>query len=216
MDLLGLFRKKVKKEYAVGSTVTFGMYFHENAETMSPIEWTVLESGKTDVLLISRYCLDTIRFCRLGANSPEDCVWENSFLRSWLNEDFFRRAFRDAEREKILETTVVTDASVDSALHKNKVFILSEAQTAQYFPDREARKGIPTPYAVARGAFVDTGHQATGWWVLPHVEKCGGMNSRFDYPCMVLPDGEPRYHSRLMSSPGSFATTVRPVIRIRK
>lgn len=202
-----------------GDSLFFGRYYYENEWDLRPIEWTVLESGETDLLLISRYCLDTVLYCAPGKDSFEDCVWENSYLRNWLNGKFYHRAFREEEEQRILKTRIVTDGALEEALHENRVFLLSAEQAQTLLPDVHHRIGIPTPYAVQRREF-QREESTAAWWLLPEIsiEECR-TPSRIDTPCIVVCDedtAQPRSHSRLMSSPGAHCTSVRPVIRIRK
>ena len=63
-------------------------------------------------------------------------TWEKCSLRQWLNKDFYDLAFSDAEKERILETTVPAHANPNCATDPgkdtlDKVFLLSisEAQS---------------------------------------------------------------------------------------
>lgn len=202
-----------------GDSVFFGRYFYENELDIRPIEWTVLESSETELFLISKYCLDTLLYCAPGAHSYEDCVWENSYLRKWLNGKFYHRAFSEEEKQRILKTQIVTDEALDGSLHENKVFLLSAEQTKTLIPDVNHRIGIPTPYAAQQRGFLRE-ESTANWWLLPEISimECR-IPSRIDTPCIVVCDedtAEPRSHSRLIASPGAHCTSVRPAIRIQK
>ncbi|MBQ9761881.1 MAG: hypothetical protein IJV82_02255 [Oscillospiraceae bacterium] len=220
MGIFDFFKKdnSVHGNCKVGGSLFFGKYYFENEKDIRPIEWVVLESNRTELLLISKYCLDTVGYC---GPSPEwgnasACIWENSYLRNWLNNDFYNRAFNKEEKQSIIETTIITDSSSDKMLHKNSIFILSEKQAITYFGESTARKGIPTPYAVSKGArlgWTDDTKEYTSWWLLPYVELTGGSPARMDYPCAVFQMGDTQYHGRNI---GHTDFTVRPVIRIKK
>ena len=215
MGIFSFFNKNGAKDnkYNIGDTFVFGKYPFKNEKDIQPIEWIVLENNATELLLISKYCLDTVGYC---GPSPEwgnssACIWENSYLRDWLNNDFYGRAFNKEEKERITETTIITDATLDETLQKNNVFILSEKQVITYFEESTARKGIPTPYAVAKGArlgWTDDTREYTSWWLLPYVTP-----ARIAYPCAVFQMGDTQYHGRNI---GHTDFTVRPVIRIKK
>ena len=203
------------KNYKSGDTIFFGKYFFENEKHTQSIEWIVLESNSTETLIISRYCLDTIKYCEPSSyEGTECCVWENSYLRNWLNNTFYSQAFSEEEKQNIIETEIVTDETLNNTLHKNKVFVLSKSQVCNYFSDNESRKGYPTPYALKRGANVGyNGENSTWWWTLPYIDATGGQPPRIDYPSAVCKNGEINYHGRLVYH-SDF--TVRPVIKIKK
>lgn len=209
MGILDLFHKKPKIQ--VGDVICFGQYFYEHENDRRPIEWIVLDSDKTGLVLISRYCLDTIHYCQRPYQGGS-LAWETSHLRNWLNTVFYNQAFSDQEKETIAETHIVTDKTLDPDLHKNKVFLLSDSQIEAYFPDSEKRKGFPTPYARQRGAGagIDLEAKAVWWWTMPRLDGSGC------YPCVVLENGSLQHHSRLTASPGSDHAAVRPAIKIKK
>ena len=108
-----------------------------------------------------------------------------------------------------------TDETLDSALRRNRLFILSQSQIEEFLPDGEKRCGLPTPYARQQGAGagIDTQEKAVWWWTMP---VSGGPLPGEIYPAIVNYDGQVLFHSRLVRSPGSIHATVRPAIRIKK
>ena len=218
MGIFNFFKKQndVDKNYINSDTILFGKYYFENEKSVQPIEWVVLENSDTDMLLISKYCLDTIKYCESSSShgGTECCIWENSYLRNWLNNSFYSKSFSEKEKQNIIEMEIVTDKMQNKTLHKNKVFVLSVTQVCNYFSDNESRKGYPTPYALQKGAAIGHGGESsTWWWILPYVDLTGGQPSRMDYPSVVCQNGEVNYHSRLVYH-SDF--TVRPVIKIKK
>ena len=208
MGIFGFFRRK---RYGVGDTVRFGRYFFAGEKDLRPIEWIVLADEDGELILLSKYCLDVVHyFERFG-----EVAWEDSRLRHWLNGAFYDRAFTEKEKQRIVETVIVTDETRDPASHRNKLFILSRSQIEELLPDREKRLGRPTPYARQRGAGagIDTRDEAVWWWVMP---VSGDMFPGGRCPAIVHPNGQVLYHSRLVASPGSMHATVRPAIKIRK
>lgn len=220
MGMFDLIKKK-SNSYAnckVRDTLLFGAYPFETEKDIRPIEWIVLEDREAELLLISRYCLDTVGYC---GPSPEcgnssDCIWENSYLRNWLNNDFYNVAFSEKDKCRIIDTNIITNTALDGNSHKNKVFLLSQEQAITYFAEKDTRKEIPTPYAKSKGArlgWTDDTKEYTSWWLLPHAEQAGGTPERVDYPCAVFQTGEIQYHGRNV---WHTDFTVRPVIRIKK
>ena len=120
-------------------TVTFGTYKDE------AIEWNVLDYKDGKNLLLSKYILDTRQIYDPGEEEyPKDMTWENTMIRTWLNEDFFNSAFSEDEKAKI-ETTLVknhentrfgTAAGNDT---EDKIFLLSMDEAEQYFESDNER-----------------------------------------------------------------------------
>ena len=81
MGIFNFFKKQndVDKNYINSDTILFGKYYFENEKSVQPIEWVVLENSDTDMLLISKYCLDTIKYCESSSShgGTECCIWEN-------------------------------------------------------------------------------------------------------------------------------------------
>ena len=148
-----------------GGIITFGNYeqdgnFENGAES---IEWIVLSKNDSQVLLFSRYALD-----RLPYNiNDDDCTWESSSLRRWLNEKFYDVAFSDAEKALIATTTnenpyyMEEDDDLEPGNDtEDKVFLLSEADVSneeygfnsELFSKDKLRSCVNTKYCQSRGA----------------------------------------------------------------
>lgn len=74
----------------VGNVVQFGRYNDES------LLWRVLKSDDEGALLISE---DII--CSMEYSTQEECDWENSDIRKWLNEIFYNESFDNCEKEKL-------------------------------------------------------------------------------------------------------------------
>ena len=85
-------------------TVTFGTYPQDDVtgNSKEPIEWIVLDKVGDKALLMSKKVLDKKPFCNTNRHSN----WEESDLRSWLNNDFYNQAFSDKEKESILTESI--------------------------------------------------------------------------------------------------------------
>ena len=156
-----------------GERVSFGSYEQDNNTANGPekIEWLVLTKEDGKVLLISDKALD----CRLYNTSFVDITWATCSLRQWLNETFLNDAFSFAEEAMIADTNVSADNNPEYSTNPgnamtDKVFLLSIDEVNRYFGSDEARKCVPTAYAIANGAWTsDTytkGDAATCWWWL--------------------------------------------------
>lgn len=82
--------------------VTFGRYEQDGNESngKEPIEWYVLEREGGKALLISKYVLDEEPYRKEDINGYVygEWQWNNSTLKSWLNETFYNVAFVSSER----------------------------------------------------------------------------------------------------------------------
>ena len=86
--------------FNVGDIVILGSYEQDNnlSNGPEPIEWQVIGSRNGHTLLLSKYALD----CMIYNESWADVTWENCELRSWLNNDFYNKAFSASDRKKIV------------------------------------------------------------------------------------------------------------------
>jgi len=163
--------KAAAPELKKGDYFKFGNYWQENSSRKTPIEWLVLKKSGSKVLLISRYGLD----CRQYHHERVDMTWENSDLRKWLNVEFFRNAFIAAEQKKIAVTKLQNDNNAKYGTFggnstEDRVFCLSIAEAESLFKDDAARKCVPTPYAVGKGAWQNSSELIDGrgccyWWL---------------------------------------------------
>ena len=121
---------------SAGDLVTFGSYPLGYSESLSPIEWLVLDVQDDCALLVSRYVLD----CQpLNRTMELSLNWMNSGLRSWLTGTFYDAAF-DAEEK----------AAIIPAGDLGRVFLLSGEEVVTCF--REGHRDCsPTDYAQIQG-----------------------------------------------------------------
>ena len=137
------------KDAEIGDIVQMGTYEQDgDAETEDPICWDVLDKDGDAVLLISH---DVIAYQRFSDNLK--CViWEDSQIRSWLNQEFYAEAFDEEEQASIRETTLENLSTVGFAAHvdpsgdvqvresrpdtKDNIFLLSWKEAEQYYGNR--------------------------------------------------------------------------------
>ena len=159
----------------VGKYVTLGTYPQTKAGTdKTAIEWLVLAREGDKALIISKYALD----CKPYNTKYTDITWEKCTLRTWLNSDFYNKAFTASEQARIQTTTVDNSKSQGYSGYstsggnntKDKVFLLSYAEARKYFTTDSARACAPTDYAIAQGAWTSSSNTANGraagaWWL---------------------------------------------------
>ena len=117
-------------------TVKFGIYPQDDiiSNSKEPIEWIILDKKEDKVLLLCKYIID----CQKFSFSNENVTWENSTLRSWLNNYFYYFAFSDDEQKLILDTNIENDGNkkwgiVGEPNTNDKVFCLSISEVERYF-----------------------------------------------------------------------------------
>ena len=95
---------------SIGDVIEFGRYEQDNIleNGSEPIEWIVLDLQSEKVLVISKYGLDMKLYNDVPYAIPWGRVtWENSSIRFWLNNKFFKESFSEDERYMIAETNVI-------------------------------------------------------------------------------------------------------------
>lgn len=207
----------IRKTSHKGDILTFGQYLQKDG-IISPIEWIILDETKEAYMLISKYALDVVGYCdsQYEYGNIESLIWENSFLKKWLNESFYQTAFTEVEQKEIVSKRIVTIDGKEEKFYLNNVYILSAEEVEKYLPSAAQRQAIPTSYAISKGARMGWSLETekyTSWWLLPHVENTRGEPYRVDYPQAVFQGGEIQYHSRNIYH-NDF--TVRPAICLRK
>lgn len=164
-----------------GEFITFGAYPQMAVGSdRTSIKWRVLQNSGTELFLLSEYILD----CRRYHGEFTHVTWQDCDLRQWLNDTFYRSAFKDAERA-IITTAHNAEHGDDSPDTHDKVFLLSVAEvnrlTAQLGKDFLRARG--TAFAQIKKAdgchlyvmdknvaadYIDEGSQKYGcsWWWL--------------------------------------------------
>lgn len=131
-----------KSKLNIGDYVLFGSYEQDNDTTngAEPIEWQVVDIDNDKALLVSKYILDNVEYNEpegiYGDGDSECNPWAQSYVYSWLNNDFAQTAFTEDEVKQIVDTTdySVTDeyGGFDGELIGN-VFLLSYDEAVKYY-----------------------------------------------------------------------------------
>ena len=170
--------EKIRKA-DVGDYVTFGSYEQDN-NTMNgneAIEWIVLEKNNDMVLLLSRYALDALHINDIGR-----VTWDGCYLRVWLNDTFYNKAFNSMEK-KYVEQTTLSNAIGSST--KDNVFLLSKDEAEKYFgaewsKEKSAERfARATNYTKTKNISVrESGY--CDWWLRSVTQMISG-DIRFHY-----------------------------------
>ena len=117
--------------HSTGSVLQFGTFEGE------PINWIVLNKQFDKALLMTEEPLTSKPF----HSETSRATWENSTIRTWLNDDFYNSAFSEAEKNLIRETQNTSIINSHRFMSNNqektistteKVFLLSEDEVSSY------------------------------------------------------------------------------------
>ena len=137
------------------------------------IKWKVLENNGNTLFVVADNAVD----CKNYNDPLTKATWEDSTLRSWLNDSFYNEAFTDDEQKAITEQNVVnennpiydTEGGKDT---KDKLYLLSigEGMNGDYGFCSEfcnyslSREVMASDYAWIRGTYRDRGNKCV-WWL---------------------------------------------------
>ena len=149
----------------VGETVAFGSWDQDGDANADPIEWVVLDRAGDQALLITRQAIER----NVYSMNDNDVKWENSWMRSWLNDSFYHTAFSGEERQKIVshynpacKNTHYPDLDPGRGTN-DYIFLLSFDEALKYYGGAEIRKCGAVQKVVDSGAFIRDG--ACWWWL---------------------------------------------------
>ena len=174
--------KKATRTIKQGDIITIGTYPQtKSGNDRTPIKWQVLDVRDNRAFVISKYGLDAKPY----NTQFTGITWEKCTLRTWLNNDFYNKAFSKTEQSAILTTTVDNSKSQGYSgwstsggnNTQDKIFLLSYAETNKYFgvtweDDNNTKSRVqPTAYANTQGAYTNSyyttsdGAAAGFWWL---------------------------------------------------
>lgn len=162
----------------VDSDGTGMMYMSGKYYKSEPIRWRVLSVDGYDAFVIADRNIDSQPY---AADNCSSASWENSSIRSWLNDEFYMKAFDEAERSTIREVALTNGSnpqygtsggadtndyiylpSLDDINNKDYGFAVD------YDNNSKTRQASNTDYALARGAWNSNTEEyaGNGWWWL--------------------------------------------------
>lgn len=145
--------------------ITFGAY-PSMTNTASPLEWQIIARQQNFVMLITKNIIDTVQF-----STDKDVMWSTSYLRFWLNNDFFNIAFAPQQATMIPCAQILNQKNnmfgwTEDEVTSDRVFCLSIQEAMALFKSDNERQSVPTEYAYSRG--VKTGNYSIAgakWWL---------------------------------------------------
>lgn len=189
-------------EYKMKDCIYFGNYWQEDTnddgiadknDEKTPIKWIVLSTDGNEAFLMADKCLDYRRY-----NDNSDVSWQNSSMRTWLNNEFYNDAFNTKEQAAV-KLTKVTHNNIYTL---DKVYFLSsdDIRNKEYGFSRLMLQEQATDYADKdmdmQYSFVcDEGYRS--WQLcrynesdsIDYVGKTGDMHIadiRYEYDCFYV------------------------------
>ncbi len=152
-----------------------------------PVEWIILEQKNGKAFLVANLVLDsqdyytnlsgqaTSTFSHNGGTGYAN-NYELSYIRKWLNENFYNVAFNGLQ-QALIDKTIVSNAASTTSNSTNpyacnntedKMFLLSYGEAWNYFNSNAARQAKATDYAKCQGVSVSTtsGYLGNSFWML--------------------------------------------------
>ncbi len=159
-----------------GDHITFGSYPQKKGGRPEPIEWLVLNVHEGKAIIVSAFGLDVIPYNEVRSN----VAWKDSTLRQWLNVEFYRLAFSENERLFISSSHLRNHLDIRGEDTDDRVFLPSLIEAEKLLRKPEIRRTMPTKYAVANGAKVESYHGTSMAW-LRSPGKTEGTGTFIDY-----------------------------------
>lgn len=160
----------------------YGMVYDDyhkvnNYFLVEPIKWRVMGQKQGGIYLLCENILAASMF-GYGVND-----YQASIVRKWLNEEFYQKAFNNAEKAQIITATV--ENGVKSTLHDDVMFVCPDTHDKIFLPSAEeafktfgitarGRQKRPTPYSRALGVRMESDFEddnGFGWWWLRSPEE---------------------------------------------
>lgn len=150
----------------LGDVITFGAMDQDKSQKGNePLEWYVLENDDGKLLLLAKEGLDG----RAYYNQDNEVTWENSSVREWLNNKFYKNSFSKKEKAKIIEQEVPADdnphgVTTAGRATTSRIFLLGLSEAEHYgelIPDIMLCKVVP----VADQVWTSSTNNNCWWWL---------------------------------------------------
>ena len=161
----------------IGDIVYFGNYEQDNLKRngTEPIGWIVLDKSAGKILLLSQKPLDMVQW-----QTDQSTVhpWSSSYIRDWLNNDFYNSAFSNEEKKLIVKNQTTADINpeyTDQGYSRqgldteDNVFLLSIKEVNNYLKSKELLDCSPTTFAKAK----DVNYSGCDWMLRTRGDAVG-------------------------------------------
>ncbi len=145
-----------------------------------PLYWRVIFRNGSKALAL---CETGIYSDTYLDDDDDDYTWEDSRIRSHLNEVFYNEAFSDDEQKQIMKVRTLDESITGVPVYDN-VFLLSAAEVNCLMPAKKERMLSGTPDDVSLTQKLNLLEKKGDWWWL---RSKGRSRESF---CCVSPEGE--------------------------
>lgn len=162
----------------VGDTVELGRYPRLADGTEKPIKWKVIDIRDGRALLFCDCAVDFKPF--QNNDTGETVTWKNSFIRKWLNNYFYNKAFNSDEKKAIIASLNSDPENLEYDVSGGEdtddlIFCLSLDEAEACFRDADDRKRKTTAYAKANGVFVNPETECSPYWLRSSNKDCAAL-----------------------------------------
>lgn len=143
----------------IGGTVFIGQ-FEQDSNTYNetePIEWKVLDIQDGKAFLLSDKILTYKEYNEevegyVFEYEEKEFVWESSYIRNWLNAEFYDAAFSEDDKSRIIKTEYKSKGGRHYEPEKvsytsENVTLLSDEEVRTYLGEGESAKAKDTQFA---------------------------------------------------------------------
>lgn len=142
-----------------------------------PIKWKIVKTEAGLSTIVAESVLDVGCFYKTSYQNLQDrdgkIVYANdyaeSYIRAFLNGDFYETAFNSLQRSIVQVTAVDNSWHTAEQMHdlayadtNDNVYLLSYKDITEFFADNEARKSLGTDYAKVLG--INEYQGGSPWW----------------------------------------------------
>ncbi len=173
-----------------------------------PLKWFISKiiekDDSADYLLISDYIIDSMEYypsdleTEFKHNEKNGYAnnYELSYIRNWLNIEFYNMSFNDLEKRIIISSKVNNDGKVleeetnpyRSNDTKDKVYLLSVEEAKVHYTLESLRQKMGTDYAKSNGLSTSANGNSNYWLRTPSIKKSNSVYY-VDYDGAIHGDG---------------------------
>lgn len=190
-----------------GTVIQFGKMSPGKGKKKQPISWLVLRRSGSKALLITEKGIKSSTFMD---DNCEEWIWEHSWVRTWLNTEFYKKAFSWEEKRRI-QNCMTECGDLLGRVNANgmvfdHVFLLNDAEANLFFSSDVARiiHGTPNDVPFLLDNCGRDENEGDWWWLR-------SPGDTHEYACCVDPDGCIDRHGSWVHS---TVCAIRPAILI--
>lgn len=136
---------------------TYGWYIYK----WEPVVWRVVNIDSSGITVLADNTVDSQPYM----NTVDPATRQTSYLKNWLNDNFYNTAFNQEEKSKL-------ESYGNSEKYKVKLLTESEVCSDEYgFTNDSERTASGTDYAKSQGLYFDEKNENSMWWISASEES---------------------------------------------